>query len=130
LKPPAPWWIQIPLIFGKVVSAGITVTRLQCVGDDITSFHGSYGNRKKADVALVTGGLGPTTDDLTAQAAATAKGVSLELSHTALESVKAFFASRNREMPRIPQKTGYAFPKGTRKFWKIPVGNRARAFYP
>ncbi len=97
----------------KLYRAGITVTRLQCVGDDVDLLSAvlkEIGDR--ADVALVTGGLGPTTDDLTALAAAMAKGVDLELNHVALESVKAFFASKNRRMPESNKKQAMV-PKGS-----------------
>ncbi len=123
----------------KLYQAGITVTRLQCVGDDISQLSAVLTEiGKRADVALVTGGLGPTTDDLTAQAAATAKGVSLELSHTALESVKAFFASRNRKMPEsnkkqamLPQGAGiFENPVGTAPGFYLKIGKCMFCFMP
>lgn len=52
-----------------------------------------------ADVVLVSGGLGPTDDDLTRQALAAAVGTPLELHAPSLERLRAFFAARNRVMP-------------------------------
>jgi nicotinamide-nucleotide amidase len=51
-----------------------------------------------ADICLVSGGLGPTTDDLTSAAAAIAAGVEL-IRHADLATrIEAFFASRGRAM--------------------------------
>ena len=52
-----------------------------------------------ADVVLVTGGLGPTVDDLARGALADAAGAPLELHPPSLEQMRAFFAARGREMP-------------------------------
>jgi nicotinamide-nucleotide amidase len=52
----------------------------------------------RADAVVVTGGLGPTSDDLTAAAAAEAFGRDVVRVAEALEHVQRFFASRGREM--------------------------------
>ena len=52
----------------------------------------------RADVAIVTGGLGPTSDDITAEAAAKAKGVERVLNRSALGVVENFFKTRKRDM--------------------------------
>ena len=49
---------------------------------------------ERSDVVLVSGGLGPTADDLTAECAAVAQGVPLVESGPALEALKARFARR------------------------------------
>jgi nicotinamide-nucleotide amidase len=54
---------------------------------------------ESCDLILVTGGLGPTEDDLTRQALADAAGLPLEFHAPSLERLRAFFAARGREMP-------------------------------
>jgi nicotinamide-nucleotide amidase len=77
--------------------AGIEVGRHCCVGDDINEMADALKEiAKRSDVAVVTGGLGPTEDDVTAGAVALAVGVELALSNEALESVNAFFKKRQR----------------------------------
>jgi nicotinamide-nucleotide amidase len=51
-----------------------------------------------ADIVLITGGLGPTDDDLTRQAMSDLLGVKLVLIPEALEEMKAFFAARGYPM--------------------------------
>ncbi len=48
---------------------------------------------------FVTGGLGPTLDDVTRHAAARAAGVELELSQAALAEVREWWSGRDTEMP-------------------------------
>lgn len=51
------------------------------------------------DVVIVNGGLGPTSDDLTAEVAAEAADQSLVLNQDWLETLKAFYAQRGKSMP-------------------------------
>ena len=54
---------------------------------------------ERSDAVIVTGGLGPTSDDLTREAAAEVLGVELITDEAALRSIEAFFAPRrDREM--------------------------------
>ncbi len=77
--------------------AGISVIRHGCVGDDkpvLTRIIEEISHR--ADIALVTGGLGPTMDDITAKAAADAAGVELLPDEKALEMIESFFKFRKK----------------------------------
>lgn len=88
--------------------AGIEVVRHSCVGDDpesIVSILREIAGR--SDIAVVTGGLGPTDDDLTTEAAARAAGVELVLDPLALDSVEAFFKAR--KYPLTPSNKKQAF---------------------
>ena len=83
----------------KLEEAGVEVTRQNCVGDDIDILVEIFREISgRSDIAVVTGGLGPTEDDLTAEAAAKAAGVELVLDNAALESIEALFKTRNRPL--------------------------------
>ena len=78
---------------------GLPLTRRNTVGDDLDSLVTVLRERsEQADVLIVNGGLGPTSDDLSAQAAATAKGEGLILHEAWLETMTRFFAERGRPM--------------------------------
>jgi len=105
----------------KLEQAGLEVTRHNCVGDDrelLCKVLKEIGDR--ADIALVTGGLGPTTDDLTSEAAANAAEVQLFLDQKALDSIEKYFASRSRKMPPSNKKQAF-IPQGCEIIYN-PVG--------
>lgn len=54
---------------------------------------------ERADVVLITGGLGPTQDDLTRQALAAALGVELYEDAASLAAIADIFSRRGRTMP-------------------------------
>ena len=53
----------------------------------------------RSDLVLITGGLGPTLDDLTRQALADLAGVELVLHQESLDAIRRMFEKRNRNMP-------------------------------
>jgi nicotinamide-nucleotide amidase len=83
----------------KLEEAGVAVSRHICVGDDTGQLVAAFKEiGSRADIAVVTGGLGPTEDDLTTAAAAEAAGVKLAENPLALESLEKFFKARRREI--------------------------------
>ena len=112
-------------IAGQLVEAGIAVSRQNCVGDnidDLITILTEIGSR--SDIAIVTGGLGPTGDDLTAEAVAGAAGVELVFHEEADQSIKAYFRSRNRPEHLADRKQAM-LPNGVTMFIQ-PGGHRPR----
>lgn len=84
---------------------GLPLTRRNTVGDDLDALVAILRERsEQADVLIVNGGLGPTSDDLSALAAATAKGEGLVLNAEWLETMTRFFAERGRPMAESNRK--------------------------
>jgi nicotinamide-nucleotide amidase len=97
----------------KLEETGIAVVRHHCVGDDISVMVSVLQEiALRADVCVVTGGLGPTTDDLTAEAAALSSGVPLIQSPEALAIVESFFRSFHRLITASNIKQSY-LPEGS-----------------
>lgn len=101
----------------QLLSIGIPVVSSYTITDDIDSIVRSFNlAADDADVVLVTGGLGPTDDDLTRQAFAKFLGADLELKDELLQKIKDFFTSRNRQMSEKNKVQAY-----------IPAGAKALA---
>ncbi len=88
----------------RLTEAGVEVAFHTTIGDNladnVAALHTAIA---RADVVVVTGGLGPTADDLTREALARAAGVALVRDEASLEHIRALFARRNRPMPERNQ---------------------------
>ena len=92
-------------IAGLLNDYGIRVSRSTTVGDDMDALSDLFSEAShRCDLVLVTGGLGPTVDDLTAKAASRAANVPIELNREALQTVKIFFENRQIPMPKENEK--------------------------
>ncbi|WP_413111393.1 molybdopterin-binding protein [Thaumasiovibrio sp. DFM-14] len=90
----AAWFSQRCFEQGLAVSRRVTVADdLEVIREELISLSHS------CDVVVVNGGLGPTSDDLSAQAAAEAGGVALVLSETWLKKLKDYYKQLGRPMP-------------------------------
>lgn len=90
---------------------GFDVPFITTIGDDDGQIADALARvQEHADAAIISGGLGPTTDDLTAEAAAKAFGRPLVLNKEVLDSIRARFAHRGMEMPRSNEKQAF-FPQ-------------------
>ncbi len=70
------------------------------VGDDLTRKLSVFEiATQRADIVVITGGLGPTADDLTRQVIAQLANVPLKLHQPSLDHIHARFESFGREMP-------------------------------
>jgi nicotinamide-nucleotide amidase len=84
----------------RLTELGVRVGFHSTVGDDLAANVRVFQQAiDRADIVVSTGGLGPTADDLTREALASATNVELYLDHQALADIKALFVRRGREMP-------------------------------
>lgn len=96
----------------ELQKTGNLVYRHVTVGDDLPELAAQFKETSlQADVAIVTGGLGPTTDDLTAEALAGATGQPLVFNAEAFETVETFFRRLDRPMSDSNRKQAL-LPKG------------------
>lgn len=99
----------------KAVACGFTVTRHTAVGDKLNDLIVLLQDiSQRADCCICTGGLGPTSDDLTAEAVAYAFNIPLEFDDIAFAQISRFFANRNRTMPESNRKQAM-LPQGAER---------------
>ncbi len=97
-----------------LLCVGISVVSSYTVGDDVEKIAEALGlAAKDGDVVLVTGGLGPTDDDVTRQGVASLLGVELEFDGELFEQIKGLYARIQRSMPQKNRVQAY-LPKGAR----------------
>lgn len=81
-------------------SAGISVRESSVVADDQEAISSALKRAfHHSDIVIITGGLGPTDDDLTRESLASILGLPLVLDEEWLEKLKGFFAKRGYKMP-------------------------------
>lgn len=81
---------------------GIKVIRKTTVGDQEEEILTAFAEaQNRADIILITGGLGPTSDDLTKPCLAKFFNCEMKLHEEALVEVTEFFKSRGRELTDI-----------------------------
>lgn len=96
----------------RLASLGINQYHQGVVGDNperLKKFLSEALNR--ADLVIMTGGLGPTYDDLTKETVAELMGKKMVLHQESFDRLKAFFADRNLEMTENNVKQAY-MPEG------------------
>lgn len=99
----------------ELVQLGFEVTRHTAVGDKLEDIEELVRcSASRCDVAISTGGLGPTDDDLTAQAVSNAFTRPLILDEEALEQVKSYYVKAQRVMPSVNEKQAY-LPAGSKR---------------
>lgn len=118
---------------------GFLITSRFTIGDNIEQLVQTLQERSQHnDVLIVNGGLGPTSDDLTAEAAALANNEPLVLHEEWLSEMERYFASRgkgmsknNRKQAMLPQSaTIIDNPVGTACGFKMKLNNCILFFTP
>lgn len=90
-------WMSVEL--SKI---GVKVIRKTTVGDVDSEILKAFAEaEQRADIVLITGGLGPTSDDLTKPCLATYFQCGMAMNEEALAEVTEFFKSRGRELTEL-----------------------------
>jgi nicotinamide-nucleotide amidase len=90
-------WMSVEL-----TNAGFKVVRKTSVGDVEEEIIAALKEAEsRADIVLITGGLGPTSDDLTKPCLAKYFNCELKIHQEALAEVTEFFKNRGRELTEI-----------------------------
>jgi nicotinamide-nucleotide amidase len=90
---------------------GIELVGVMQTGDDLERLVRTLGRATEdADLVVITGGVGPTEDDLTREAIAAFVGEEVRVDPELLRTVERFFASRGIVMP----------PRNEKQAWLIP----------
>lgn len=91
---------------------GIKVVHMSSVSDDKEAIIKAFDDAAtRAEFVFITGGLGPTKDDITKKTFAEYFNTILEIDERVLNTVKGFFERRNRELTEINRQQALV-PKG------------------
>jgi len=106
---------------GKLSSLGIEVDYHTTVGDNSQRLEQVLRQGiERSELLITTGGLGPTTDDLTKELVAKVLDLKMEMDPASLEQIKQFFGRRKAPMPSSNEKQAF-FPQGS-KILPNPIG--------
>jgi nicotinamide-nucleotide amidase len=123
----------------RLIEAGVEVGARTTVADDPGLLESAFRTAlSRADLVISTGGLGPTEDDLTREAAAAALGRGIRRDGGILETLKARFARYKRPMAPINEKQADVIdgafvlenPRGTAPGQRIEDGGRTLVILP
>ncbi len=97
---------------GRLFAMGVRTVSVHLVADETGDIVAALqAASSQVDIVLVTGGLGPTDDDLTRAALADYLGVELEYRPDLVDRIEAFFTSRGMSMPARNRRQA-CVPKG------------------
>lgn len=112
------------ILLGNIVNTNAAFLAKECASLGLSCYHqtvvGDNENRlceaiktalERADILILSGGLGPTQDDLTKEMAARVLGKKLVMDEHSREKIEDFFRLRGREITENNWKQAYA-PEG------------------
>ena len=124
-------------IAAELCAARLTAKRIVVAGDDLQDLSDLFRRSfEEYDLVIVSGGLGPTDDDLTAEAAAIASGRPVWTNEIAKSQIEAYFEQKKRPIGDINLKQA-ELPEGaivldnrvgTAPGFSLEVG-KARAYF-
>lgn len=128
-----------PYLAQRLFGKGISVQRIVSVGDDAGAIAAALKESiTRADLVLITGGLGPTRDDITTEVITKALGKKLVFYPVALDHINKILGSYNVPTTERQKKQAYfpegaeiiPNPKGTAPGFIIKEGKALLAFFP
>lgn len=97
----------------ELAALGIGVHHQQVVGDNPQRMRECMSRAlKESDMIILSGGLGPTADDLTKEICCEVMGERLVLDEDILEGIKSYFVSRGRQMADNNKKQAFVPENG------------------
>ncbi len=115
-------------IASRLPAIGIDLYHQSTVGDNLERLSEAIERAlQRAEIVIMTGGLGPTDDDLTREAIAQVLGETMFVDSDAERRLRAFFTARGVSFPErnvkqtmlIPSATAIPNPRGTAPGWWV-----------
>lgn len=126
-------------VTARLNEIGIEVRAKAIVGDDLDDLSSIVRQAlERADLVVITGGLGPTDDDLTRDAVAQVLGRGMREDEATIERIRARFERRGLAMPALNRRQGRVIdgadlldnPNGTAPGQWVPAGDRVVLLLP
>jgi nicotinamide-nucleotide amidase len=97
-------------ITAALESFAVPVVRKSVVGDRLADLVDEIRFAlERAGILVITGGLGPTEDDLTREALVEALGLEMDVDRSIIERIESRFAARGWKMPKVNEKQANVF---------------------
>lgn len=129
-----------PYLSRELSELGFHVVSIRAAGDDLTLLtHAIRQSLDETDVLLLTGGLGPTDDDLTRDAIAQVFGEEMIIHPGLMREIEQRFArlgrshvpaSNSRQAQIIPSASSLPNPNGTAPGWLVRKNGKVVAAMP
>ena len=95
---------------------GIDLYYVSQVGDNLSRIVEVFGRAwGRSDLTIITGGVGPTDDDMTREGIAAMLGETPEVDEAVVAQVERFFRMRNSHMPAKNRKQAWLIPSAKAK---------------
>ena len=128
-----------PYLAESLSELGVDVYYISQIGDNLERLVQTLRRGwERSDLIVISGGLGPTGDDLTREGIAALLGEEMVVQPNLVEDLRAFFTRRNRSMPErnikqatlIPSARALANPIGTAPGWWVEKDGRVIVAMP